>query len=754
MPPLDPNPPPFQPTGRYTEARREALHKVHSEEFLQPAERDLMDDFMCKQQAGFAWNDTERGRFRTDFFPPVEFPTVPHVPWVQRNIPIPPGLYEEVCGIIRKKIDAGVYEPSNSAYRSRWFCVLKKDAKSLRLVHSLEPLNAVTIQHSGVVPIPDHLAEQFAGCSCGAMLDLYVGYDERLIAESSRDLTTFQTPYGALRLVTLPMGWTNSVPIFHDDVTFILQPEILHVTIPYIDDVPVKGPPSRYLLTDGTYETILLNSGIRRFVWEHFENLNRVVQRMKYCGGTFSGLKLTVCAPEITVLGHRCTFEGRLPDESRVVAIRKWGPCKSLSEVRAFLGTIGVIRIFIRNFAHRANALIKLTRKDVPFEFGPEQIQAQDDLKDALLDSPALRPIDYTSTAPVLLAVDTSYIAIGFHLCQCDIEDTRKRYYNRFGSITLNDRETRFSQPKLEIYGLYRALRALRLYLIGVRNLIVEVDARYIKGMLQNPDIAPSASINHWIMAIMSFHFILIHVPGSRHGPDGLSHRPRQPDDDPDPEEDDFEDWVDRLHGFLHMINDVHAPTQATYYPRISSFVLTGDSQNFSEEENPAQSPSQSYDLVPRTDIAKSDDLRLTLVRKWLQDLERPSHMSDTDYTTFLCYCVEFFIDSDNLWRKDSQGAHKIVMHPDRRMEVMRSAHDDVGHKGFYATRSTVALRFWWPHMHSDILWFTRTCLLCQQRQIRQVLIPPVVATPAPLFAKAYVDTMHMPTSGSFRYIV
>ena len=118
MPALDPNPPPFQPTGRYTEARREALHKVHSEEFLQPAERDLMDDFMCKQQAGFAWNDTERGRFRTDFFPPVEFPTVPHVPWVQRNIPIPPGLYEEVCGIIRKKIDAGVYEPSNSAYHS------------------------------------------------------------------------------------------------------------------------------------------------------------------------------------------------------------------------------------------------------------------------------------------------------------------------------------------------------------------------------------------------------------------------------------------------------------------------------------------------------------------------------------------------------------------------------------------------------------------------------------------------------------
>ena len=75
-------------------------------------------------------------------------------------------------------------------------------------------------------------------------MDLYVGYDKRTLAESSRALTTFQTPYGAMRLTTLPMGWTNSVPIFHDDVTHILQPEIPHVTQPYINNVPVKGPAS------------------------------------------------------------------------------------------------------------------------------------------------------------------------------------------------------------------------------------------------------------------------------------------------------------------------------------------------------------------------------------------------------------------------------------------------------------------------------------------------------------------------------
>ena len=98
------------------------------------------------------------------------------------------------------------------------------------------------------------------------MFDLYVKYDEKTLAENSRDLTTFQTLFGALRLVTLPMGWTNSVPIFHDDITHILQDEIPEVTISFIDDVPVKEPKSRYIKSDDTCETIEENAGIKKLV--------------------------------------------------------------------------------------------------------------------------------------------------------------------------------------------------------------------------------------------------------------------------------------------------------------------------------------------------------------------------------------------------------------------------------------------------------------------------------------------------------
>src|SRR5712691_4785181 len=218
--------------------------------------------------------------------------------------------------------------------------------------------------------------------------------------------------------------------------------------------------------------------------------------------------------------------------------------------------------MFILHFAKCANPLVNLTRKGVPFEFGLEQKAAQEDLKQALLNSPALRPINYSIDSPVVLAVDTSSIAVGFYLCQADTENPKKRYFAHFGSIALNEREQRFSQPKLELYGLFRALRAYKIFIIGVWNLIVEVDARYIREMLNNPDIALSASLNRWIVSILTFHFELRHVPGKLHGPDGLSRRPPQPgdlsDDDEDP--DDLDDWVDNLYGFTHMIN----PTQPT----------------------------------------------------------------------------------------------------------------------------------------------------------------------------------------------
>jgi hypothetical protein len=176
LPTLPTNPPTFKPTGRYTEERKEIFDKINAG-FLLPSERAFLHYFMMVHTNAFTWEMSERGHFREDFFPPVDIPVIPHKPWVQRNSHIPPGLYDKFCQLVKDKINAGVFKPSNSSYRSRWFCVVKKDGKSLRIVQSLEPLNEVTIAHSGVPPFTEQLAEQFAGRACNSILDLYVGYD-------------------------------------------------------------------------------------------------------------------------------------------------------------------------------------------------------------------------------------------------------------------------------------------------------------------------------------------------------------------------------------------------------------------------------------------------------------------------------------------------------------------------------------------------------------------------------------------------
>ncbi|KNZ78117.1 hypothetical protein J132_01641 [Termitomyces sp. J132] len=53
-------------------------------------------------------------------------------------------------------------------------------------------------------------------------------------------------------------------------------------------------------------------------------------------------------------------------------------------------------------------------------------------------------------TIPTFPSVDTSYIAVGYYLCQCTSNNRKECHYHHFGLITLNDREARSSQPKLE----------------------------------------------------------------------------------------------------------------------------------------------------------------------------------------------------------------------------------------------------------------------------------------------------------------
>ena len=151
------------------------------------------------------------------------------------------------------------------------------------------------------------------------------------------------------RLTALPMGWSNSVSIFQGHVTFILQDE-LDTVPPFLDDVLILGPKTRYELPEGGCETMPGNKRIWRFVWEHCNDVNPIFHRMKHAGGTFSAHKLHLGVPEVNIVGHTCNYEGQIPDQTQVLKIQHWPACRDITEVRGFLGTCGVVWNFIDRF--------------------------------------------------------------------------------------------------------------------------------------------------------------------------------------------------------------------------------------------------------------------------------------------------------------------------------------------------------------------------------------------------------------------
>ena len=161
-----------------------------------------------------------------------------------------------------------------------------------------------------------------------------------------------------------------------------------------------------------------------------------------------------------------------------------------------------------------------------------------------------------------------------------------------------------------------------------------------------------------------------------------------------------------------------------------------------------------TYECVPRSDKSRKADNRLRRVSEWFVSLRRPDDISDIVYAAFLRYCTHFFMKDDRLWKKDLQGHHKLVIEPNKCTAILISAHNEAGHHGDFTTHAQIVDCFWWPDLAADVAWFVKTCHLCQLRQTRNILILPVIATPAPLFAKMYMDTMHLPKSGGFKYLV
>src|SRR5258708_1063537 len=333
----------------------------------------------------------------------------------------------------------------------------------------------------------------------------------------------------------------------------------------FIDDCAIKGPKSRY-----KENTIKGNEQIRVFIWEYAKAVQDLLVRVQESGATISGSKMVLATPWLQLRGAEGALDGAHVSHEVTAKLAKWLTCKTPTEVCGFLGTVGVVRRWIRDFTKIVKPLTALTKKMVPHEFEwTDEAQDAMELLNHLPPTPIpVRGLDYElggrvkppdqrdgELGLVTVHVDSSVIGMGWMIAQrlADAE-----YPIVFGSITFNECEVHYSQPKLELYGVFRALKAEchRLHNIHFRLI---VDAGFLAQMMISPDL-PNVAMTRWITYIQLFTFEVNHTPGVAHCvPDGLSCQPRTADDSDYSDDDvDVEDRIKLVKASSAEFNNIN----------------------------------------------------------------------------------------------------------------------------------------------------------------------------------------------------
>ena len=113
----------------------------------------------------------------------------------------------------------------------------------------------------------------------------------------------------------------------------------------------------------------------------HDKRLHEVMKRLRDCGLTLNADKCQYNMNRILLMGIMLSEKGIGPTQERVRAVVEARQTTNVTELRSFLGLLSFSSRFIPRFATISEPLRRLTRKDTPFHFGPEQVKAFEDLR-------------------------------------------------------------------------------------------------------------------------------------------------------------------------------------------------------------------------------------------------------------------------------------------------------------------------------------------------------------------------------------
>ena len=544
---------------------------------------------------------------------------------------------------------AGRIQESKSPYGAPILFVKKKSGE-MRMCIDYRALNNITVKNKYPLPRVDELFDQLQGAKYFSKFDLRSGYHQIRIDKNDVAKTAFRTRYGHYEFLVLPFGLTNAPATFmhlmHQSFLKLLDTCVLV----FLDDILVYS----------------------RTLAEHRQHVRQVLEILREQKLYAKESKCELFKEEVEFLGHLVGRNGVRMMEDKVKAVQEWPTPTCVGHVRSFIGTAGYYRKFIRDFSRLAAPLTSLTKDNVKFEWGPEQEQAFQALKQAVVQGPVLVLPD--PKLPFIVHTDASGFATGAVLSQ---DHGKGPQPIAFLSKKMLDAETRYPVHEQELLAIINALGEWRHYLMGAK-FKVHTDHKSLQHFKTQPLL--SGRQTRWKDTIAQFDFDIEYIEGkSNVVADGLSRR------------------VDHQHS-SQLLN-------------LMCFHLEGI---------PSVTPSPVVAPVVRIE----PELRISAATSLLADIKEvfdrradPSYRAVFDRRRHRSDPVQikggFLYYHDRLYLPNDKALKTRVLH---------ECHDAPtgGHLGKDKTIEQVKRRFYWPGMDAEIQQYVTGCDSCQRNKPSQ----------------------------------
>ena len=193
---------------------------------------------------------------------------------------------------------------------------------------------------------------------------------------------------------------------------------------------------------------------------------------------------------------------GMSVDLEKVEAVMSWDRPKSVFEIRSFLGLAGYYRRLIEDFSHLAAPMMRLTQKEVRFDWDDRCEEAFQELKRRLTSAPILIVPDRGQGYTVYC--DASRAELGCVLMQSG-------RVVAYGSRQLKNHEQNYPTHDMEFAPVVFALKIWCHYLYG-EEFEVYSDHKSLKYIFTQRDL--NIRQRRWMEFLEDYDFTLYYHPG------------------------------------------------------------------------------------------------------------------------------------------------------------------------------------------------------------------------------------------------